>query len=285
MHLHATQHHENKNTATTASEHQASDSTVHLLEYQQACPHKPGGLGISIRAATGLSGDILLTGLARLAKLTEQELNAMVKSLKLPQLDGCLQIVPREVNGVSGWGARINLPEEHSHRHLPEILRIIQNSEMADRAKTLAQDTFTLLGGAEAKVHGSDISQVTFHEVGALDSILDTCLVCALFAHLNPARLVLSPLPLCDGTIKCAHGLLPSPAPAVLELLDGVVVRGLDAKGETLTPTAVALIKVLGAEFGQWPTMKIQERALVYGGRYFEGVPNGVIFASGELLS
>lgn len=274
MHLHAPHHHEHENDAEHSGEHHHHHS-----------PHKSGGLGISIRAATGLSGDILLTGLACLAKFTAHQLNDLVKSLKLPQLDDCLRIVPREVNGISGWGARIDLPEEHSHRHLPEILQIIQNSDMTDRAKTLAQDTFKLLARAEAKVHDSDISSVTFHEVGALDSILDTCLVCSLFAHLNPARLVLSPLPLCDGVIKCAHGLLPSPAPAVLELLDDVVVRGLDSKGETLTPTAVALIKALGAEFGPWPTMKIRERALVYGGRYFEGVPNGVIFASGELIS
>lgn len=274
MHLHAAQHHEHANACGQPQEHGRHNDP--------AC--KSEGLGISIRAATGLSGDILLTGLACLAKLSAQELDGLVKSLKLPQLENCLRIVPREVNGISGWGAQINLSEEHSHRHLPEILDIINSSDLADRAKKLAGDTFNLLAGAEAKVHGSDIAAVTFHEVGALDSILDTCLVCALFARLNPARLVISPLPLCDGVIKCAHGLLPSPAPAVLELLGDVVVRGLDSKGETLTPTAVALIKSLGAEFGPWPTMRIRERALVYGGRYFEGVPNGVIFASGELL-
>jgi uncharacterized protein (DUF111 family) len=119
-------------------------------------------------------------------------------------------------------------------------------------------------------------------DIGAADSILDICLVCALFVKLSPARFVCSPLPVADGGVFCAHGLLPAPAPAVLEMLDGVPVCGFPACGETVTPTALALLKTLKAEFGPWPGMVIRRRALVYGGKVFEQAVNGAIWAFGE---
>jgi pyridinium-3,5-bisthiocarboxylic acid mononucleotide nickel chelatase len=95
---------------------------------------------------------------------------------------------------------------------------------------------------------------------------------------------VCGPLPLCDGTVRCDHGLLPAPAPAVLDLLQGVPVRGIQSEGETVTPTAIALLKGLGAQFGAWPEMTIARTALVYGGRVLPGVPNGALFATGTLI-
>jgi uncharacterized protein (DUF111 family) len=118
-----------------------------------------------------------------------------------------------------------------------------------------------------------------------LDSILDICLCAELFARLSPAQFVCGPLPLCDGIIKCDHGLLPAPAPAVFELLQGVPVRGIPSEGETVTPTAIALLKGLGAQFGAWPEMTIELTALVYGGRVLPGVANGALFALGTIAS
>ena len=91
-----------------------------------------------------------------------------------------------------------------------------------------------------------------------------------------------SPLPLADGGVHCAHGWLPTPAPAVLELLRDVPVCGFAGKGETVTPTAIALLKALGVSFGPWPSMRIERRALVYGGRVFPDAPNGAVWACGS---
>ena len=155
---------------------------------------------------------------------------------------------------------------------------------MDEGPKRLASNTFTLLAEAEAAVHGMKPEAVHFHEVGALDSILDICMACTLFTRLSPARFVVSPLPIADGEVVCAHGVIPVPAPAVLELLEGIPVRPFSGEGETVTPTAIALLRSLGAAFGPWPAMLVEKRALVYGSRVFANAPNGAIFACGTEL-
>ena len=105
---------------------------------------------------------------------------------------------------------------------------------------------------------------------------------CELFCLLAPSRFVVSPLPMADGFVRCAHGIIPVPAPAVLELMDGVPVRPFPGQGETVTPTAMALLKALPAEFGPWPAMRVEKKALVYGTRVFEDAPNGALFAYGS---
>lgn len=236
---------------------------------------------VVIRPASGLSGDMLLTGLARLSGASNEDLQALAASLSLPE--GCVAVERREISSVNGWGCRVTLPTEHSHRTLGDIRVIIDDSDLTPQAKRYAVDVFVLLAQAEGEIHGVAPEQVTFHEVGALDSILDICLCCALYDRMDAPRLVCGSLPLCDGVVRCAHGLLPTPAPAVLALLEGVPVHGIDSRGETVTPTAIALLKGLKAEFGGWPEMTIAERALVYGGRVLPNVCNGTIFARGAL--
>ncbi len=236
---------------------------------------------LTVRAVSGLSGDMMLAGLASLAELTGKELQALVGELKISALEGCLSVEPRTVNHVAGVGCRVDLPHEHAHRNLADILKLITASSMPEPAKDLAARAFTLLGEAEATVHGTKAADVTFHEVGALDSILDICLVCRLFLLLRPARFVCSPLPLADGVIMCAHGRVPSPAPAVLRLLEGVPVRGFSGGGETVTPTALSLLKALEAEFGPWPAMTVRQTTISYGTRVFTDAPNGAVWALG----
>lgn len=239
---------------------------------------------LCIRPQSGLSGDMFLCGLASLLELDQQKIDAHLKSLNLPALKHCLTINNRFVNGIQGKNAEVTLEHEHSHRTLLDIIDIINKSSMQDTAKELSIKTFTLLANAEAKVHGREAKDVTFHEVGALDSILDICLSCALFAELAPDIFICGPLPLADGTIRCAHGIIPSPAPAVLALLDGVAVCSFAGAGETVTPTAIALLKALGAQFGNWASMRIDKNVLVYGGKIFENAPNGSIFALGRAI-
>ncbi len=257
----------------------------HAHEHGPACGGCSGDKAerpiITVRAASGLSGDMMLAGLACLADLDDASLDALVEELGMPNLAGSVRLERRFVQGVAGWGCRVSLAPEHAHRSLSGISALIDKSNMVPAAKESAIKAFTLLAGAEAKVHGKSPEEVHFHEVGALDSILDICLVTSIYVRLEPARFVCSPLPVADGGVHCAHGWLPTPAPAVLELLEGVPVQGFPGQGETVTPTAIALLKALGAEFGPWPAMTVQARALVYGSRVFENAPNGAVWALG----
>ena len=236
---------------------------------------------LTIRANSGLSGDIFVAGLLRMTELGEAETNGILAAI-LPELAGTLRLTRRQVNHIGGWFAEITLPRQHEHRTLSDITAIIAASGMGDAAKRLATDTFTLLAEAEAAVHDKKPEDVHFHEVGALDSILDICMSCELFARLAPSCFVVSPLPLADGCVTCAHGIIPVPAPAVIEFLEGMPVRPFPGEGETVTPSAVALLRSLGATFGPWPAMRVERRALVYGSRVFANAPNGAIFACGS---
>lgn len=264
---------------------------------------------LTIRSHSGLSGDMLLAGLALMNAVADavdtapeaaapQGTAALVPAAErllaellaplaaaVPALAGCLALTRREVAGIGGWHAEVRLPQAHEHRTLADIGALIEGCGLTEGAKRLALDCFTLLARCEAEVHGTQPERVVFHEVGALDSILDICLACALFDRLGPARLVAGPLPLADGSVRCAHGLIPAPAPAVLALLGGVPVRpfagGGDA-GELVTPTALALLKTLGCHFGPWPAFRVAGTALVFGTRVFPGAANGAVFAVGD---
>lgn len=233
---------------------------------------------IVLRTPSGISGDMLLTGLARLAGVSNAELAAIVDSIGVPALHDCVTIEPHHVNWITGWQARITLPLEHHHRTPAIIYDIIDASALSDAAKALARRAFAILAEAEATVHGCSVEEVHFHEVGALDSILDTCVAAALFTRIDPATFHCSPLPMCDGIIRCEHGLLASPPPAVQEMLVGIPVYGAEGKGETVTPTALAFLKAAGAQFGKWPQCEVVASARAYGGKVFEHLPNGANF-------
>jgi uncharacterized protein (DUF111 family) len=175
----------------------------------------------------------------------------------------------------------LKLPREHAHRTWAEIRAIIDSSALSGTARHWAQEAFALLADAEAKVHGTTPEKVTFHEVGALDSILDICLAGQILERLEADRVVCSPLPVGDGQISCAHGLLASPPPAVQELLTGVPVYGIDHQGETVTPTALALLKAWNVEFGNWPEIEITKTVRAFGQKVIADVPNGAIFCIG----
>lgn len=237
---------------------------------------------ITVRPASGLSGDIMLAGLAALARLDTARLAVLTEELGLPALHNCLTLERRSVNAIGGVGCRIDLPHDHAHRTLADILAVIDNSRMPDRAKELAARAFRILAEAEAAVHGLSPEDVAFHEAGALDSLLDTCLVCRLFVELDARRLVCGPLPLADGVARCAHGQIAVPAPAVLRLLENIPVRPFPGQGETVTPTAVALLKALDAGFGPWPSMTVRATAISYGTTLFPDAPNGALWALGD---
>lgn len=245
---------------------------------------------LTVRSHSGLSGDMLLTGFALLAMdqaglQPESEQAGLWLDQHLqkisPRLSGCVKIGQRKAQGIAGWHAFVDLPEESQARGLQEILKIIEDSGMSDAARGNARACFELLGQCEAAAHGMSLDHVHFHEVGALDSILDICGICSFYDLLAAPEIVCSPLPLADGCVHCNHGVLPAPAPAVLQLLKGVTVRGLDVAGEVVTPTAIAVLRTLKADFGLWPKMRILDARLVYGDKTFQGIANGATFALG----
>lgn len=249
---------------------------------------------LTLRCHSGISGDMLLAGLAFFAlagaelapgsQAADAWLGERCREI-LPELASALTLAPHAVSGIQGWQARVDLPVSHEHRHLPDIVAIIRHSGMCEVAKTGAIECFELLADCEARAHGIAAQDVHFHEVGALDSILDICLCCELFQRLGAPALIASPLPVADGEIACCHGLLPAPAPAVMWLLQGVPVRPFagDAQaGELITPTGIALLRCLGATFGPWPSFRLTSSCLIYGTREFAGAANGLICGLGE---
>ncbi len=235
-----------------------------------------------MRPQSGISGDMLLSGLSKLTHTNNDELKQYVDLLKLDVSDLIVEVNQEVLNGITGYKAKIELPHEHAHRTLSDISTIISHSDMTDRAKKYALDAFNYLAEAEAKVHDTTKDKIHFHEVGALDSIIDTCLCAMLFDKLSPDHFICGPLPVADGAVKCAHGVLSTPAPAVLHLLHGMKITSSKGEGEMLTPTAISLLKAFDARFGDWAEMTLEDHYIIYGSRIIPHIPNGAIFALGS---
>lgn len=173
----------------------------------------------------------------------------------------------------------------HSHgRHLSQILKIIAGAAISEGAKQTAGRIFTALGEAEAKVHNVPVERVHFHEVGATDAIVD--IVCAAVGAeaLDVGQILGSPLNVGSGTVKCAHGVMPVPAPATLELLKGVPVYSGEVEKELVTPTGAAIVRTLASGFGSRPAMTTERIGYGAGARDFLGHSNVLRLVVGELI-
>ena len=183
----------------------------------------------------------------------------------------------------------------HSHSHgdahtgehgrgLKEVREIIGKASIAESAKQTALAIFEALGTAEAKIHNVDINKIHFHEVGAVDAMVD--IVCSAVAAeaLDVDEIVCSSLNVGGGTVKCAHGTLPIPVPATVELLKNAPVYSSGIQAELVTPTGAAIVKVLVKRFGTFPEMKIEKSGYGAGGRDLPGHPNVVRVTIGESL-
>jgi uncharacterized protein (TIGR00299 family) protein len=170
----------------------------------------------------------------------------------------------------------------HSHRGLKEIRQIIHAASISQSAKDRAIRIFEALGTAEAKVHNTDIEKIHFHEVGAIDAIVD--IVCASVGAeaLGVGEWICSPLNVGGGTVVCAHGAFPIPAPATLELLKHAPVYSGEIQKELVTPTGAAIVSVLAARFSQFPTMKTEKIGYGAGTRNFKNSPNVLRLTIGE---
>jgi len=173
------------------------------------------------------------------------------------------------------------VPHRH-HRGLVEIREIIRRAAISGTAKKTAITIFEALGAAEAKIHQVTLEEVHFHEVGAVDAIVD--IVCAAVGTeaLGVDEIVCSPLNIGGGTVQCAHGTFPVPAPATVELLKNAPVYSSGVQAELVTPTGAAIVNTLVKRFAAFPEMRIEKSGYGAGSRAFPGLPNVVRLTVGQ---
>lgn len=147
---------------------------------------------------------------------------------------------------------------EHVHRGLSDVTAVIEQSDLEPEVKETAKKIFRTLAEAEAKMHGTTVDEVHFHEVGAIDAIVDVCGAAILLHQLKPDRIVCSKINVGTGYVQCAHGLFPVPAPAVAEILRGEPYFMGPGRGELCTPTGAAIVKTMADEFGRMPVMEVE---------------------------
>lgn len=225
---------------------------------------------LHIDCVGGVAGDMLLSA------LIDAGASLPVIRSHLPVKTVDLEVRMVERHGIAATALKVEMPHEHAHRRWKDIREIIDSSSMPARAKERAHEAFAVLAHAEGTVHQISAEEVTFHEVGALDAIADICGVALALEELDVDEISCSALPLGHGTIKSAHGVLPLPAPATLEILRGAETYGVDIKGETVTPTGAALVKSLSSRFGSMPAMTLSVIGTGAGNADWAGVPNVV---------
>ena len=185
-----------------------------------------------------------------------------------------------------GESSRAGAPAPHEHsRGLKEIRGIISAASISNGAKKTAISIFEALGRAEAKIHNTSIESVHFHEVGAVDAMVDIVCAAAGAEALGVDEIICSPLNVGGGMVKCAHGTFPVPAPATVELLAGAPVYSSGIQAELVTPTGAAIVKTLASRFAAFPEMRIEKSGYGAGSRDFPGHPNVVRLTVGESAS
>ncbi len=223
---------------------------------------------------SGISGDMVLGALidcgidyeifkGELAKLNISGYNIEIKK--------------SSKNGITGTDVNVQLEKcehgEHQHRNISDIEGIINKSGITENAKDISKKIFRKLAEAEGKVHGKGVEEVHFHEVGAVDSIVDIvgCAICIDILHID--SFACSMLNVGRGFVKCQHGIIPVPGPAVVELLRGIPVFSLDINTELVTPTGAAIVSTLCTDFGPIPQMVIEKAGYGLGKKNLE-IPN-----------
>ena len=250
-----------------------------------------------IECNMGAAGDMLLASLAELTgdvKACEEKLN----SLGIP--DVTYNFEKSVKCGIEGTHARVvalgveedehmhdhhheHTHEEHTHdhhdhegehhhhhhTHMSDIENIIGGLNVSDKVKQDALAVYGLIAEAESKAHGKEISEIHFHEVGTMDAVADIVGVCVLLEQIGADKIIVSPLATGYGQVRCAHGILPVPAPATASIIEGIPTYSGNVEGELLTPTGAALLKHFADSFGQRPVMAIEKTGYGMGKKDF----------------
>ncbi len=218
----------------------------------------------------GASGDMILGSLLDCG-LDFKYLKTELEKLKLKNYT--LKKNKDQKKGISGTKFQVSVKKTHHHRGLNDILKIIDNSNLNSNVKSNSKKIFTNLAKAESKIHAKSVDEIHFHEVGAVDAIIDITGASIGFDYFNIEQIWISKIHIGTGTLKCAHGTLPVPAPATLELLKSKPVYSTNIEQELVTPTGAAILTTMGTNFGGMPSMKIEK--IGYGlGNHDLDIPN-----------
>lgn len=247
-----------------------------------------------IECNMGAAGDMLTAALAEVTgdvRSCEAELN----SLGIPGVS--YSLVPSVKCGITGTHSEVSVigmvEDEHTHEHehhhhdhehehahehehhhhhssLHDVEHIIGGLKVSDKVKSDAIAVYKLIAEAEGKAHGKEVTEIHFHEVGTMDAIADVVGFCSLMEKIAPDKVIVSPVHVGFGEVRCAHGVLPVPAPATAHILEGVPVYGGEVKGELTTPTGAALLKHFASGFGNMPVMSVKKTGYGMGSKDFE---------------
>ncbi len=219
----------------------------------------------------GASGDMILGALLD-AGWEEGRLNELPALLRLDGVSLRCERVKRK--GIAGIKVDVRVDGAQPLRTLASVQELVSGSTLPQGVKQKTLEIFHILGEAEAKVHGCALSHVHFHEIGAVDTILDIAGAVLALDDLGISGCSSYALPMGRGVVKCAHGILPVPAPAVAAILKDIPVFGLQTEGETVTPTGAAILKGVCQHFGPMPEMAVKSVGYGAGDAEFAGVPN-----------
>ena len=238
---------------------------------------------LSYDCFSGISGDMNLGAMIDLGIGKEY----LIGELNKLNLEGWeLETQRDQRHGIYGTKATVKQTRhEHAHRHLSDIKKIVLDSNLDSKVKDLSMKIFTIIAEAEAKVHGISVEKVHFHEVGAIDSIIDVVGAAICFNALNVDAMFVSPVELGGGFVKCAHGKLPVPAPATAEIIKGIPVTKGGVDFEATTPTGAAIIAAFGAHFGSNIVFKSEKSGYGIGHKKHDDTPNILRITLGETVT
>lgn len=231
----------------------------------------------------GIAGDMTVAALADVGANPEELLRLLFASnLDLPLADVRFETIQKD--GLGGLRFHVDQEDQPPHRHWPQIAKIFTNSTLPQDAIDRALSIFEALARAEAAVHNCAIDEVHFHEVGALDSILDVTMTSLALCLLEATSFSCSDVPICQGTVQTEHGILPLPAPATARLLEGFTLHAIEGDIETVTPTGAAILSTLCSKSGGLsPTQVLKSSGMGHGSATLPNRPNVLRVLLGEL--
>jgi len=229
---------------------------------------------------SGISGDMNLGAMIDLGI----SISFLTEELEKLNLNGWKLIAEKDQrHGITGTKVTVQITaHEHHHRHLDDIEKIIDSSKLDNKTKELSKKIFMKVAEAEALVHGIPVGKVHFHEVGAMDSIIDIVGAAICFNKLQVDEVYVSPVELGGGFVKCDHGTLPVPAPATAEIVKGMSVKTGGVDFEATTPTGAAILSALGNSFGRTAVMNIIKTGYGVGHKENKDKPNLLRVFMGE---
>jgi uncharacterized protein (TIGR00299 family) protein len=220
---------------------------------------------------SGISGDMLLGALVD-AGWPLERLQAVVESLQLDNVQ--VQTSRTSKHGIAGTLIRVVAPRDQVARGRDDLVEMVRRAGLAKPVEEQATAVINILAEAESRVHHVPVEAIHFHEIGAVDTLVDIVGTVVGLNELGVEAVYSTPLPWSSGTVKTAHGILPVPPPAVALLLEGIPVVGVDIQGEMVTPTGASLVRALARDFGPIPPMRVERVGYGAGQRDWAERPN-----------